>query len=144
MSSRATYCSVIRSTTIYAYEYYWTVNVVQWQSRTGGFVPARLARACWKIAKISNFTLLRASRLRKDRLIDFRNFLHHFVRLLFSKKMSRCTYLCVAPSIDAIAVTTVPKLAVCIETIQICVPRRFFGSLTDSAREPEPRIVSIL
>jgi len=40
-------------------------------------------------------------------------------------KMSRSTYLCVAPSIDTIAVTTVPKLAFCIETSQIYVPRPF-------------------
>jgi len=130
---------VIRSTIIYAYEY----QCRQWQSRTCPDVPARLARAwCSKIAKISNFTLLRASRLRKDRLINFRNFFYHFVRLLFPKKMSRRAYLWLSLALTRSPSLQYPNSLFALKRAKFACHAPFFGSLTGSAREPEPRIVA--
>jgi len=71
---------------------------------------ARLQLYSSKIAKITNFTLLRAPRLRKYRSIDFRN----LFTILFgysSRKKLVVARICALPSVDAIAVTIVPKLA---------------------------------
>jgi len=139
MSSRATYCSVNRSTIMYAYEY----QCRQWQSRTCPNVPARLARDwCYrsKIAKISNFTLLCASRLRKDRLIDFRN----LFTILFGYSSRRkwvIPRICALPLVlTRSLLIQYPNSLFALKRARFACHAPFFGSLSGSARKPEPRI----